>query len=286
MSDAEEHAAVERDEEEVSDVSSDTSSDEEEEEARFGSHMGGDQANVSERTKKKAAGSITRAIKCGIIGDGTVGKTTLLVSYTVQAFLDDYVPTLFDNFSAIENVDGQLVNMILWDTAGQEDYTHLRTTCYQNTDIFLLCFSTVHLDSFDNLKHKWLVELKANAPETPYILVGTKTDLRDIAAADQEIIDTKKGNKRAKELKALNYVECSAKNIESVNNVFREAIRVIMDRELKRKIKERKAWKKEEKKTQKLEARLAKRDAALAKKAAAEPAAAPGAGAAAPAPAE
>eukprot|EP01102_Stenamoeba_stenopodia_P016336 TRINITY_DN569_c0_g2_i1.p1 TRINITY_DN569_c0_g2~~TRINITY_DN569_c0_g2_i1.p1 ORF type:complete len:241 (+),score=77.65 TRINITY_DN569_c0_g2_i1:382-1104(+) len=215
----------------------------------------------NKKTSKREPGTITRAIKCGVVGDGTVGKTTLLVSYTCQAFLDDYVPTLFDNFSAIEEIDGQWINVILWDTAGQEDYTHLRTTCYQNTDIFLLCFSTVHLDSFDNLKHKWLQELKANAPDTPFILVGTKTDVRTQKEAEDksvEVITTKKGQKRAKELKALNYVECSAKDLASVNNVFVEALRTVIDREKKKKAKERKAWKKEEELERKEEEKMAK----------------------------
>jgi len=206
--------------------------------------------STSDKTKRRAPGAITRAIKCGIVGDGTVGKTTLLVSYTARAFLDDYVPTLFDNFSAIEEVDGQCINMILWDTAGQEDYTSLRTRMYKNTDIFLLCFSTVHMDSFDNLKHKWIIELKQHAPDAPFVLVGTKTDLREKYENENdksvEIISTKKGQKRAKELKALNYVECTSKSPQSVNNVFVEAIRVVMEKERKRKIKDKKNLKKEE----------------------------------------
>jgi len=190
-----------------------------------------------DRTKKREAGKITRAIKVALVGDGTVGKTCLLMSYICQAFLEDYIPTMFDNFSAIEEVDGELVNVILWDTAGQEDYETIRTTtCFPNTHVFVMCFSVVHPDSFHNVKQKWLEELKKAAPETPFILVGTKTDLRNdeevvkkLQEKGKQVISEKEGKRRAKEIKAKLYLECCAKDVTSVNNVLRQAIKVVMD---------------------------------------------------------
>ena len=137
------------------------------------SEVTNEEYDPSFRTKKREPGKICKAIKLGVVGDGTVGKTTLLMAYTLHAFLDEYTPTIFDNFSVIEQVDDKLVNIILWDTAGrvifhkihkinlltkfflrlgQEDYKDLRATTYDNTDIFLLCFSVVHPSSFENLK--------------------------------------------------------------------------------------------------------------------------------------
>jgi len=224
------------------------------------------QEEEKDRTKKRDPGKITRAIKVALVGDGTVGKTCLLMSYVCQAFLEDYVPTMFDNFSVIESVDGELVNVILWDTAGQEDYETIRTTtCFPNTHVFILCFSVVHPDSFHNIKQKWLEELKKACPDTPYILVGTKTDLRSdeetvkkLQEKNKEPITAKMGQKRAKEIKALAYLECNAKDIKSVNEIFAQALKIVMDPLKERKKEVAKLAKKEEEQEVKLQKKIEK----------------------------
>jgi len=158
---------------------------------------------------------------------------------------------VFDNFSAIEEVNGEVINVILWDTAGQDDYAQVRTTCYNNAkyDVFLLCFSVIHRDSFDNIKYKWLPELKQNSPGTPFILVGTKVDLREETNATH--IGQKEGAKRAKEVKAHTYVECTSRDPQSVGKVVMEAVSIVLEADKARRLKNEKQYKTEKKQEEK-----------------------------------
>eukprot|EP01027_Heterolobosea_sp_BB2_P016336 GEZU01023273.1.p3 GENE.GEZU01023273.1~~GEZU01023273.1.p3 ORF type:complete len:103 (+),score=16.37 GEZU01023273.1:403-711(+) len=96
----------------------------------------------------------SRHIKCVVVGDGAVGKTCLLWVYANNSFPDDYIPTVFENYSANVMVDGQTINLGLWDTAGQEEFDKLRPLSYPGTHVFLLCFSVVDRDSVANVRER------------------------------------------------------------------------------------------------------------------------------------
>jgi len=177
-----------------------------------------------------------KAIKCVVLGDGAVGKTCLLISYTTNAFPGDYIPTVFDNYSANVLVDNTVINLGLWDTAGQEEYDRIRPLSYPQTDIFLMCFSVVSPSSFQNVRSKWAPELSHYAGETPVLLVGTKIDLRnDVRVVEQlsykRLAPTspQQGEALAKDIRAERYMECSALTQEGLKLVFDEAIRTVLN---------------------------------------------------------
>ena len=180
---------------------------------------------------------MANAIKIVFVGDGCVGKTCALVAYTQQVFPTQYLPTVYDNFSTQVQVEyagrKETVTLGLWDTSGVEDYDRLRPLSYPNTDVFVICTSVVSPESVENAKEKWIHEVRHHCPDTPVILVGLKTDLRDdpviirkLKERSQSSITFKQGVQLAKELRAVKYLECSSKNRQGLKLVFDEVIRV------------------------------------------------------------
>jgi Ras-related C3 botulinum toxin substrate 1 len=177
-------------------------------------------------------------IKCVVVGDGAVGKTCLLISYTTNAFPGEYIPTVFDNYSANVMVDGKPINLGLWDTAGQEDYDRLRPLSYPQTNVFLVCFAVVSQASFKNVSSKWVPEISQHAAGVPMILVGTKADLRTDPQTEQELksknLDFVKADEAtncANTIRAKKYIECSALTQEGLKGVFDEAIRAALTKD-------------------------------------------------------
>ena len=155
---------------------------------------------------------------------------------------EDYIPTVFDNYSANVMVDGKPVALGLWDTAGQEDYDRLRPLSYPNTDVFLIAFSIISPASYENVMSKWYKELQnqqaINISAIPIILVGTKMDLRDdqgmlakLAEKNLTPVSFEKGEEMKGKIGARKYMECSAKTQKGVKQVFDEAIRAKLNKD-------------------------------------------------------
>lgn len=173
-----------------------------------------------------------RDIKCVVVGDGAVGKTSLIMSYTRNEFPGEYIPTVFDSDEVYVMVDGVQYKLGLWDTAGQEDYDRIRPLSYPNTDIFLICFSLISPASYENVRQKWYPEVHHHAENVPILLVGTKTDLREnkdivkkLKEKSLEVITKEKGNALAHKIGAQKYLECSSMTQKGIKAVFDEVIK-------------------------------------------------------------
>ncbi|XP_020775808.2 cdc42 homolog [Boleophthalmus pectinirostris] len=191
--------------------------------------------------RRRSGSAAERKVSCVLVGDGAVGKTSLVVSYTTNGYPTEYVPTAFDNFTVMVVVDGKPVRLQLCDTAGQkwglmdgainDELERLRPLCYQNADVFLLCYSVVRPCSFQNLTQRWLPEIRLHCPDSPLVLVGTQVDLREdvqvliqLAQNQQRPVGCEEGRRLALEIGAVGFCECSALTQKDLKDTFDTAI--------------------------------------------------------------
>ncbi|KAJ2784628.1 GTP-binding protein Rho1 [Coemansia javaensis] len=175
--------------------------------------------------------------KIVVVGDGACGKTCLLRTFHDGRFPEDlqYMPTVFDVSIKPVEYCGGIVELGLWDTAGQEDYDRLRIMAYPDADVVLVCFSVDAIESLSNVFEKWLPEVRDMAPHAHVILVALKIDLRTDPAAIEHIqrvngrgpLAFEEGKHMARAM-GIPYVECSAKRNQHVNDVFVQAVTAVV----------------------------------------------------------
>ncbi|XP_033107281.1 ras-related C3 botulinum toxin substrate 1-like [Anneissia japonica] len=175
----------------------------------------------------------SNVLKCVVVGDGAVGKRSMLCSYTLYHFSAECIPTIFDNYSLPMKVDGVSVNLCLFNMSGMEG--RLRPLSYPQTDIFLVCFSVVGQSSYANVQTIWHPELAHHAPGVPYVLVGTKVDLREdkevineLNSKGKKVYSKEDGETLANKIGAAKYMECSALTERGLKMVFEEAVRIAL----------------------------------------------------------
>jgi len=172
--------------------------------------------------------------KLVVCGDGVCGKTCLLVVFKDNDFPETYIPTVFETYvTDLQLQNGPLVELGLWDTAGQDDYERLRPLSYPGTDVVMICFSIDMPDSLENVREKWIPEIKHYLPRVPIILVGNKADLREddytireLGRAGQRPVSFGDGEQMAARIGACCYMETSAIENKGVQEVFETATRV------------------------------------------------------------
>ncbi|KAH8116428.1 small GTPase superfamily [Phellopilus nigrolimitatus] len=168
--------------------------------------------------------------KAVVCGDGACGKTSLLNVFTRGFFTQVYEPTVFENYVQDLWVDDQLIELSLWDTAGQEEFDRLRSLSYAETHVILICFSVDNPTSLENVESKWIDEILEYCPG---VKVPLKCDLRDnqnvierLARYNSQPVQYEEGLAVARRIRASRYLECSAKHNRGVTEVFSEAARV------------------------------------------------------------
>lgn len=170
--------------------------------------------------------------KAIILGNPSVGKTSLLSRYVDDKFLEKYNPTIGANFLVkevdlthvvdnLDQLDDDLKKKVkekgfkiyFWDIGGQKDKLFANEYYFQDAVGAIIVFDLANKESFKDLEF-WLSKLRKLSGDIPFILVGNKIDLSQKREIEPEEIEQK-----LEEL-GTEFFETSAKTDENVKKAF------------------------------------------------------------------
>jgi len=161
-------------------------------------------------------------MKICLLGDGGVGKTSLVYRFIQNRFATDFKSTLGVNLLKHEVVlDNLRITVQLWDLGGQDKYEGLRKLYLDGSQGALCVFDKTNKTSFENLE-KWVKSFREIRGEKPMTLVGNKLDLKEFIVIDD---DTAKSYATSHNLE---YISTSAKTGEQVETAFRSLIHTVI----------------------------------------------------------
>ena len=161
-------------------------------------------------------------LKILILGDSSVGKTSLLLKYA-----DNYFPTIYIATIGVEykikkiNINDCNINLQIWDTAGQERFRSITQNFLKGADGIMYVYDITSKPSFDNLKI-WINTSDESAEGFKKIIIGNKSDLENNRIISKESLH------KFCEDKNLNGIEVSAKSGSNVNEAFYSLAKMIV----------------------------------------------------------
>jgi small GTP-binding protein len=159
--------------------------------------------------------------KICVVGDGGVGKTSMVLRYCENTFKENYIMTIGSNFSTktvdLPDYPQFQVKLQIWDLAGQKHFSFVRPPFYRGATGILYVFDLTRRSSFADL-YEWKNEVEKVVGQKPSLLVGNKIDLARIGNREVAIQD---GEAFKSEINAKKYFETSAKEGDSVEEVFK-----------------------------------------------------------------
>ncbi|MBY8985318.1 MAG: GTP-binding protein [Candidatus Lokiarchaeota archaeon] len=167
--------------------------------------------------------------KITVIGDGFVGKSSLIKKFTQGSFQRDYIKTIGAQFSKYdEEIEGDICELVFWDIAGQDEFHFLRPAFYKSSLAAIIVFS-IEENNFgkESLKHTalWFKEIKKFCGDIPIILFGNKVDL-----VDENTLNKEKILKFVKKNDFFGFYPTSAKTGQNVEEAFRAIIKLLYDK--------------------------------------------------------
>ncbi len=162
-------------------------------------------------------------IRVMLIGDSSVGKTSLLKKYCQNEFSQSYVSTIGIDFQIkYISINNKKIKLQIWDTAGQERYHILAKNYFTSTDGFIIVYDITNKMTFDNVNN-WVKQITDISPNyTKTIIFGNKCDL-----SSEREINSSDGKELAEKYK-FKFYETSAKNGDNLNVGFEYIVKEVL----------------------------------------------------------
>lgn len=169
-------------------------------------------------------GEFDYMFKLLIIGNSSVGKTSVLFRYADEQFTSQFVSTVGIDFKVKTIVkNGTRIKLQIWDTAGQERYRTITTAYYRGALGFLLMYDITNEESF-NAVQDWSTQIRTYGWENAQvILVGNKQDMEH-----ERVVIPNRGQELASQL-GFEFYEVSAKSGNNVPQVFDRLVDMICE---------------------------------------------------------
>lgn len=172
--------------------------------------------------------------KVVVLGGGGVGKSSITIRFITNNFIEDYDATIEDSYRKMFNVDDEICNLEILDTAGQDEYKPLVNGWIRSSDGFILVYDVTSRQTFEEVKdfYENVVQTK-DTTKFPLVLVGNKCDL-----IDRKKVDTEEGKKLANKW-GCPFIEVSAKDKINDTACFYEIARQLRSYDKSRKNKKK-----------------------------------------------
>ncbi len=164
----------------------------------------------------------TRQVKRKVLllGDGAVGKTSLIRKFVMDKFDDKYISTIGTKVTKKEMQlklpDEEIrLTLMIWDVLGQKGYKAVQASSYKGGEGVMMVCDLTRKDTLDGLKDYWIPELRKVVGEVPMIFVGNKSDL-----VEERQITEEEFCAMAEEFGSSHYTS-SAKTGENVEDIFK-----------------------------------------------------------------
>jgi len=160
--------------------------------------------------------------KICMLGSFAVGKTSLVQQFVHSKFSDSYLTTIGVKIDQkIVNVNGEEVNLLLWDIHGEDEFQKIPTSYLKGSSGYFLIMDGTRISTLEIIQKIKGMTDEVLSPEIPFILLINKADLKDNwEIQEEDIVEIQNNN--------WQIIETSAKTGEGVEKAFSELSKMML----------------------------------------------------------